>query len=148
VDIMRRLGLEPDPWQVQVLENNGQNLLLNCCRQAGKSTVVAVLALVQAMFTPGALVLLLSRSHRQSAELFRLVAQFYTRLGCRHQKRLTTHELELTYGSRILSLPCSPETVRGYANVRLLVIDEAAQVPDELYRAVRPMLAVSRGQLV
>jgi hypothetical protein len=32
--------------------------------------------------------------------------------------------------------------------VRLLVIDEAARVPDELYRTVRPMLAVSRGRLV
>ena len=148
VQIMRRLGLEPDPWQMQVLESQGQNLLLNCCRQAGKSTVVAVLALVEVMFKPRSLVLLLSRSQRQSAELFRLVAQFYTLLGSKYQKRLTTHELELTYGSRIVSLPCSPETVRGYANVRLLVIDEAAQVPDELYRTVRPMLAVSRGRLV
>jgi hypothetical protein len=148
VEIMRRLGLEPDPWQVQVLESQGQNLLLNCCRQAGKSTVVAVLALVEAMFKPRSLVLLLSRSHRQSAELFRLVARFYTLLGCKYQKRLTTDELELTYGSRILSLPCSPETVRGYANVRMLVIDEAAQVPDELYRTVRPMLAVSQGRMI
>jgi hypothetical protein len=32
--------------------------------------------------------------------------------------------------------------------VRLLVVDEAARVPDALYYAVRPMLAVSRGRLV
>src|SRR5262249_55152941 len=31
---------------------------------------------------------------------------------------------------------------------RLLIIDEAARVPDDLYRAVRPMLAVSAGRLV
>ena len=30
----------------------------------------------------------------------------------------------------------------------LLVIDEAARVDDSLYRAVRPMLAVSRGRLI
>jgi hypothetical protein len=145
---MRRMGLEPDPWQVQVLENERQSLLLNCCRQAGKSTVVAVLALVEAMYVPRSLVLLLSRSHRQSAELFRLVAQFYTRLGCPYKKRLTTEVLELTYGSRIVSLPCRPDIVRGFANVRLLVNDEAAQVPGELYRTVQPMLAVSHGRLV
>lgn len=36
----------------------------------------------------------------------------------------------------------------GYARVSMLVIDEAARVPDELYRAVRPMLAVSDGRLI
>jgi hypothetical protein len=32
--------------------------------------------------------------------------------------------------------------------VDLLIIDEAARVPDDLYRAVRPMLAVSKGRLI
>src|SRR5207244_3774051 len=33
-------------------------------------------------------------------------------------------------------------------NVGLLIIDEAARVPDDLYRAVRPMLAVSGGRMI
>ena len=70
-NMMRKLGLAPDPWQIQVLEGDHHRLLLNCCRQAGKSTVVAVLALAEALFYPGALVLLLSRSLRQSTEFFR-----------------------------------------------------------------------------
>ena len=45
VRLMRNLGLEPDPWQVEVLEGGHPRLLLNCCRQAGKSTVVALLGL-------------------------------------------------------------------------------------------------------
>ena len=81
VRIMRNLGLEPDPWQVEVLEGNHPRLLLNCCRQAGKSTVVALLGLLQAAWYPGTKVLLLSRSHRQSRELFRTVADFYRRCG-------------------------------------------------------------------
>ena len=40
--VMRSLGMEPDPWQAQVLEGDHTQLLLNCSRQAGKSTVVAV----------------------------------------------------------------------------------------------------------
>jgi hypothetical protein len=32
--VMRKLGMEPDPWQVEVLEGNHPRLLLNCCRQA------------------------------------------------------------------------------------------------------------------
>ena len=48
LDLMRNLGLEPDPWQVDVLETSEQRLLLNCCRQAGKSTVVALLGCASA----------------------------------------------------------------------------------------------------
>ena len=81
VQVMRNLGLEPDPWQVEVLEAGHPRLLLNCCRQAGKSTVVALLGLVEALFVPGTKVLLVSRSHRQSTELFRIVTDFYRRLG-------------------------------------------------------------------
>ena len=32
--------------------------------------------------------------------------------------------------------------------MRLLAVDEAAWVPDDLYLAVRPMLAVSQGRLI
>jgi len=51
-------------------------------------------------------------------------------------------------GSRVVSLPGSESTVRGFSAVDLLVIDEASRVPDPLYYATRPMLAVSGGGLV
>jgi hypothetical protein len=56
--------------------------------------------------------------------------------------------LELANGSRVVALPGTERTIRGYAGVRLLVIDEAARVLDDLYASVRPMLAVSGGRLV
>src|SRR5262245_4938014 len=62
VQIMLNFGLQPDPWQVDVLEGRHERLLLNCCRQGGKSTVVAILALVEAVFQPGSQILLLSRT--------------------------------------------------------------------------------------
>jgi hypothetical protein len=148
VRVMRTLGLEPDGWQVEVLESTSSRLLLNCCRQAGKSTVVAMLGLVQALFVPDTKVLLVSRSHRQSRELFRLVTGFFERLREPLRRRQTREELVLGNGSRIVCLPCKEETIRGYAHVNLLVLDEAARVPDDLYRAVRPMLAVSKGRLI
>src|SRR5713226_480523 len=80
VRTMRQLGLEPDPWQIEVLEGNYQRLLLNCCRQAGKSTVVAMLALVEAVWEPGTNILLVSRTHRQSMELLRIVQYFFGKL--------------------------------------------------------------------
>jgi hypothetical protein len=140
--------MQPDPWQIDVLESGHPRLLLCCCRQAGKSTVVAILGLAEAVFVPGTQVLLVSRSHRQSRELFRLVADFFGRMGSPLKKRQTQEELELASGSRVVCLPCREDTIRGYANVNLIVLDEAARVPDDLYRAVRPMLAVSNGRLV
>jgi hypothetical protein len=148
VSVMRKLGLEPDPWQVEVLDSPHPRLLLNCCRQGGKSTTVALLALIKALVEPRTLVLLVSRSHRQSIELFRIVTDFLSRLRIKEIIRQNNEELLLGNRSRIVTLPCREETIRGYSNVNLLIIDEAARVPDDLYRAARPMLAVSQGRMI
>ena len=79
VAIMRKLGMEPDPWQRDVLTGRHPRVLLNCCRQAGKSTTAAILALVEGLFRPGAKVLIVSRSHRQAGELLRRV-KFYAQV--------------------------------------------------------------------
>src|SRR5580704_11395690 len=124
VRLMRNLGLEPDPWQIQVLETDHKRLLLNCSRQAGKSTVVALLALAEAVFVPFTKVLLLSRTHRQSIELFRIVTGFYSRIGTPLRARQNAEELLLSNHSRIVCLPCKEETIRGYSDIGLQVIDE------------------------
>src|SRR5262245_18692198 len=151
-EMLRDLGLSPDPWQVKVMEANFQRALLNCSRQSGKSTVTAALALHHALYPPEGkptLTLLVSPSLRQSSELFRKVLTFY-RILKRPEPAVEENRLslELANGSRIVSLPSAEETVRGYSAVSLLVIDEAARVPENLYQAVRPMLAVSQGRLM
>ena len=55
--------------------------------------------------------------------------------------------LELENGSRIVSLPGTEKTIRGYSGARLLAVDEAARVPVSLFLAVLPMLAVSGRRL-
>lgn len=145
----RKLGLEPDPWQADLLRSPAKKLLLNCARQTGKSTVAAIMALHEALYKPPALVLLLSPSLRQSSELFRKVSGFYRALGKPVAPELESAlRVELENGSRIISLPGKEQTVRGFSGVSLLVVDEAARVPDELYFSVRPMLATSGGKLV
>jgi hypothetical protein len=107
------------------------------------------LALHQALYEPGALILLLSPSLRQSQELFKKVQDAYRALGNPPPLQAESAlRLELAQGSRIISLPGTESTIRGYSGVKLLVIDEAARVPDELYFSVRPMLAVSSGRMV
>jgi len=110
--------------------------------------VAAVLARPEAMFNPMARIAILSCSHRQSKELFRQLLFFHQLLGEKMKKRKNSFELELSNLARIVCLPCREDTIRGFANARLIIIDEAARVPDDVDRAVRPMLAVSGGRLL
>lgn len=149
VRLCRRAGIEPDPWQAELLRSEAPRALLNCSRQSGKSTITAVLALHTAIYQAGSLILLLSPSQRQSAELFRKLAEVYTATGATiPPKAESALRLELENGSRVISLPATEATVRGFSAVDLLLIDEAARVKSELYLSVRPMLAVSGGRLI
>ncbi len=149
--ILLAQGLDPDPWQREFLLSVERQVLLNCCRQSGKSTTTAARALHTALVKPKSLILLLSPTQRQSTELFRKVRDAYDAVGrpvpALADARSQAH-LELANGSRVVGLPSKEGNIRGYSRVALLLIDEAAKVHDDLYRAVRPMLAVSRGQIV
>ena len=141
--------ISPDLWQVNVLRYPGKRLLLNCARQSGKSTISAILALHRAIYYPNSLVLLLSPSLRQSAELLRKVSLMMEKLKG-DLELLEDNKLSCTIanGSRIISLPSSESTVRGFSGANLLIEDEASRVTDDLYYAIRPMLAVSEGRLI
>jgi hypothetical protein len=145
----RELGLEPDPWQERLLRSSSDRVLLNCCRQSGKSTMSGVIALHRALYHPGSLILCLAPALRQSQELFGKVLGFYRDLGRpvapQAERKLS---LELDNDSRIVTLPGTDKTIRGFSGAALLIVDEASRVADELYFAIRPMLAVSGGSLM
>ena len=148
-NLMTRAGLTPDPWQTRLLRSRSRRVSLLCSRQAGKSTVAAALALKHALLRPNSLVLLLSPSLRQSEEAFRKVTGLYRALG----RPLATEQesalrLEFVNHSRVVALPGTEGTVRGFSGAACLIIDEAARVADALYFVVRPMLATSGGQLI
>jgi hypothetical protein len=147
--LMQACGLPPDPWQAAVLRSQAPRQLLLCCRQSGKSSTCACLALHTALYAPGSLILLLSPSLRQSQELFRKVQDAYRALSPSVPLQAESAlRCEMDNGSRIIALPGTEPTVRGYSGVNLLVVDEAARVLDKLYYSVRPVLAISGGRLV
>src|SRR3712207_3484027 len=80
VSFARVLGLRPDPWQENLLRSTSGRVLLNCCRQSGKSTMTGIIALHQALYHPGSLILCLAPALRQSQELFGKVLAFYRAL--------------------------------------------------------------------
>src|SRR5215210_542190 len=149
IDIAERSGIAPDPWQRDVLTSEAQQILLLCSRQSGKSTVTSILATHRAVSVPGSLVLLLAPALRQSQELFRKVKGVYGALGDPVPAVVENAlSLELSNGSRIVTLPGKEATIRGFSAPDLVIEDEASRVSDELHQAIRPMLAVSQGRLV
>jgi hypothetical protein len=140
---------ELDPWQRRALRSASRRQLFNCSRQSGKTSVAAIRAAWEAIYEAHSLILLLSPSLRQSQEAFRACLDIYRARGAPVPPTAESAlRLELANGSRIVSLPGHEQTIRGYSGVRTLIVDEAARVEDDLYKAVRPMLAVSGGRLL
>jgi hypothetical protein len=150
VVFVKALGFtDPDPWQVDALRWTGKRAIWNIARQSGKSTVAALVGLHTAIYKPKSLILLISPSLRQSSELFRKVSDWLARMPTKVEL-LEDNRLSCSFfnGSRIVSLPSSEQTIRGFSGVDLIIEDEASRVPDELYYATRPMLAVSGGRMI
>jgi hypothetical protein len=148
IEFARALGFIPHARQAEVIQSTAKRGILNCTRQWGKSTVAAVKALYTAMETPEALVLVASPSERQSAEFLQKASTLLRNLDIRPRgDGKNSCSLLLPNGSRIVGLPGTDGTVRGFSSVALLVIDEASRVSEEAYRALRPMLAVKEGAL-
>ncbi len=141
-----RLGFEPDEQQMEVLKSEAKQLILACSRQWGKSTTAAVKAVHLAYTEQRSLVLVASPSERQSAEFLRKAEIFVRRLGIRPKGDGDNPlSIEFPNGSRIVGLPGMEATVRGFSAVSMLIIDEAARVPDVVYKALRPVLALTSG---
>jgi phage FluMu gp28-like protein len=141
-------GYRPDPWQRDLLRSDAPRVLMLTCRQAGKSTTAGFLALRDALALGGNTVLVVCPSQRQSAELVRRVADAVNRLG-RPMRLVGESVLQLAFanGSRIIALPASESGIRCFT-AGMVILDEAARLPESIIAAVRPMLAVSGGRLV
>jgi len=148
VEFAMSVGIEPDPWQIEVLASEHPRKILCCGRQVGTTTVGAVFAIHKALTQPGSTVLIVAPGERQAKLLFSKAKRLYEQAGHplpAHSARRTG--LELANGSIIEALPAVERTTRGYS-VDLLVVDEAAAVPDTDYHGILPALIATQGEQV
>ncbi len=131
----------PDPWQERMLRSRERQMIANCCRRSGKSTMAAVLASHTSIYAPQSTTLIVSRGQDQAKELFSTASGFlkshpsFPRFDADSMTRCT-----LANGGRIISL-ANGDAVRGYS-LQLIIVDEAAFVEDKTHKAIRPMLAL------
>ena len=139
--VQQVLGVEPTPWQAQLLRApRGASLLALTARQCGKTTTAAWAMAHAAVFGPGSLSVVACPAQRQSAEAVRRVREAVTKAGA----KLTTanvYGIELDNGARVLALPGSDNSIRGLTVDAWIVADEAARLSADLIAALRPMRA-------
>jgi len=144
--------LKLDGWQERVLATTG-NVVLRSGRQVGKSTVISIKAAEYALKHPRKNILVIASVERQAQLLFEKVLAYIYETNKKEIKsgknRPTKSKLQLKNGSTIYCLPTglSGYGIRGYT-IDLLIADEAAFIPEEVWTAVTPMLAVTRGDII
>jgi hypothetical protein len=143
------LSFPADFKQQEVLSSTSQRVVVCCTRQWGKSTLGAIKAVHHALIHPGSLILIASRTLPQAGELLQKALGFAHELGLPRRRAPGYPEsLLLPNGSRIIALPGRPDSTRGFSALSLLIVDEAAFVPDSLYQSLRPMLATRRDAII
>ena len=148
VDFAASIGFISDAWQETVLTSESKRICINAARQTGKTATIALKSLHYCLTHDDALVLILSVSERQSKLLFEALLRHYANANRPLFRAETTLSLELDNNSKIIALPSSESTIRGYSAVNLLLVDEAARVPDSLYYSSLPFIAVSDGSII
>ncbi len=133
-----------DQWQLDVLAHEG-NITLRTGRQVGKSEVVSKKAVDFSLKHPGTTTMIIAASQRQSSLLFEKVRGRLDLMDNIYADKPTLTKIDLTNGSRIYSLPVgrTGHFIRGFT-IDLLIADEAAYIPETVWNAIVPMIAVSR----
>lgn len=145
----RSLGFTPDPWQAEFLASAARYTLLMASRQGGKSETTALKVLHRALFRPKSLIVIVSPGERQSGLIFNQILSWLNiHMPLRDLPEENKTTLEFPNDSRIIALPGTEKTVRGFSSVSLLVTDESSRVPDPLFKAVQPMLLNSKGDFI
>lgn len=139
------IGFAALDWQRRYLRADG-NVCIVKSRQIGASTAAAALAVHSAIHHPATNSVIVSPTQKQSSEITIKARHALRTLGV----RLTGDSasmITLANGSRVLSLPGTPKSVRGWS-AKLLVIDEAAFVEPETWTAARALVATGGTTVV
>ena len=137
-------GKAPLDWQRGYLRETRPTLVLKG-RQTGASTAASLKAVHTARYWSDCTVVCVSPSLKQSSEITGRARMCLRALG-EELVQDSSATLRLANGSRIVSLPGTARSVRGYT-ARLLILDEAAYIDPDTFTAARALVATG-GQIV
>src|SRR5512136_3379757 len=116
------LGFHPDEWQASLLRSRSRNIILNCCRQSGKSTICAALGLHESIYRHPSFGLVIAPSQDQSGELMLKFDEFRSAVELPSDYLSTDTKLAVRFanGNRFVARPGSEKTARSISAVTLL----------------------------
>ena len=145
------MKIEYDKWQRDVLDYNG-HFLLCTGRQVGKTTTYAAKAAEYMVEHAGSRIIVVSLTEDQ-AELIIIMTLTYLEQNHKEkikkgQKNITKKKIILKNKSQILARPVGQtgDAVRGFTG-DVLIIDEAAKMPESIFTAAKPTLLTTGGQI-
>lgn len=143
------LGVPLWDHQVDVVRSPARYRVVCAGRQVGKSRLLAVMALHRAFAVPGSMVLIVSAGDTAAKRLLEDVAAMA--LGAPLLAGSVVDDsskaVSLSNGSTVRAVPASTAQIRGWS-VDLLIIDEAAFIEPEIWRAAEPAIIARPGARV
>ena len=147
---IKEIGVE----KVYAIETQSGELTLqggvrthNC----GKTQVLAWKSIWNAFVKPNYFVLIVSRTFQQAQIVFNRIEESIAKSQflMSHVKKMNYREIKFDNGSTIKPVTGGDtgETIRGFA-VDLLIYDEASLIPDAVFAAIEPSMAVKGKQKI
>lgn len=145
-------GDKPFSYQKKILNCKSKRIAIRSGRQIGKTTCMAALVLYRAFTYPSQIILIIAPKRGQSKILFQMIQDFVNNKEFIKKSilRETTTEMFFDNGSRMYCLSGaiqSSDKTRGHSP-NLMIIDEAAFVPNETYDALKPSVIASKGDII
>jgi|GEM_PF-2686829 len=143
------LGIHLHEGQKRILRCKDRFIAVRAARRFGKSFVFACFAAWAACSHEDYHVVCISKSQRQSSLMFNTILRLIRRSVMANSITRNTQTLiEFSNGSVIESLPGgSYDSIRGIT-INLILIDEAAYVPEELFVVLYPTIITTKGTVV
>jgi hypothetical protein len=132
-------GQSADEWQREITDGADDTVVVTA-RQSGKSSCAAALAAAQLATVPGTRVLMIAPAQRQSILLMDKIKGYLAAVPHPEPETWSKTELAFENGSACWAVPATSSTIRGFDKISLLIVDEAAWVPESVFNACLPML--------
>jgi phage FluMu gp28-like protein len=144
-------GFPPYAYQSVFLYDKSDRICWVSGRQCGKSTSTAIKALHLAITKPRQTIVILAPVQRQSSLIFMKIRDCINRVSGLKNYLVQESQTMLQFENEsiIYCLPAGNDGafIRGFA-ANMIIVDEAAQVKEAVWKAILPFLATTRGKLI